>query len=143
MKRLEALQKRFDLKRRFPGYFSVWVFRVAFFVLGLLVVLAGVLYGFEPRAFMSCPDGGAPCMNLLYECRVDSLGAAMRGINCAGAHVLCDRWPELCAQPFILPGQSIGSPAPSFLSLFGVFMLIVLAASFGVNHLIFRRTKKL
>lgn len=125
---LDDLADRISLRKRFPGYFNVWIFRGA--VLFMVVLLGFVAYndghGLEPMVYLECPVGvtGGRCANPYY------------GMDCY--EILPLKYFDLCSKETFFPGETYGD-RPSWLFQNFVFIgcLVVLFA-FGINHLFYR-----
>lgn len=135
-----TFQDRLDLKKRFPGYFNVWVFRGAFILLACVLIYAGLVYGFSQQARISCPDDGFVCVNPLYAC----VDPGVWPPSCTAAEAaFCDDFPAVCARPTLSPGESVGPDVPGLVENFSLLFFLVLAGAFGLNHLLYWRKKNI
>lgn len=146
-----GVQSRLDLKKRLPrGYVSAWVFRSAVFVAVLfaLFVVASESYrtGSVGAALfgapsLSCPVGGPDCVNTFYVCYtgIAPPGFDVRaGLVCpSDVAVTCGRFPSVCASLYVRAGESVGAVQSGLAHDAELWVLLILAASFPVNHLLF------
>lgn len=127
---LDRLADKISLPKRFPGYFSKWVFRVAILI---MVILMGVVaytdkLGVEQRIYLSCPNNSnvnGRCVNPFY------------GLGCIAQ--IPAEYGDLCSKEFFLPGETYGEPPSWLQSNFVMIGFGVVALAFLVNHLLFWR----
>lgn len=138
----ERLNKKLDLKERFPGYFEPKIFRCAFIVLFLLLIIMFSMYGIKQSANLSCPDYARPCLNMLYYCEhPEAKPFDIVVYNCDDAKKLCHEYPALCDVEFIPPGETIGNSIPWLIKNYILLFIAVLALAFLLNDIRYRRKR--
>jgi len=132
--KLNSLGDKINLKKRFPDYFQVGLFRAyyVFLVLvliGAFVLLRGNLSGY----YLHCPEDQGICVNPLYVC------SEVGDVFCIDE---CPSYVEyeVCAKQYLAPGETYGEknvvlPIAYALIFAGLLVTILL------NHLIYKVKK--
>lgn len=111
------VDERINLRKRFPGYFTNWVFRAAMVAIVLTVLIAGESVGWKASgSYVHC-DSALPCVNPIYrsDCRLG----------------------EVCALKTLAPGTVIGE-RPGFLLRHGELVIFgLVACALLVNHVLY------
>lgn len=142
-KKSKELQNKLDLKKKFPGYFNMWIFRCAFIFLLVVFCFGVYIDGFSPEPYYTCPEGGPRCENILYWCTQEyNILMDMKIQDCGDAEYICNKWEYLCTFEYLLPGESVGHK-PSFISAHTVdIFFVTIIFAFGLNHLLYRRKRE-
>lgn len=125
---LDSLADRLSLPKRFPGYFTVPLFRFSIFVMLFLMFVVAWQTGFDlsPHLYIECPVDvfKGRCANQFY------------GPTCVLN--VPSRDVVLCSKEFFFAGETYGVK-PGFLqSNFTLVGLFVVVLTFVVNHLFYR-----
>lgn len=132
--------EKLDLTKRFPGYFTKWVFRAGFIIMALvfLFVWGADGFSFDPHVTVECDPHGDRCLNALYVCSQVNYDpfylerlSNHRIENCDGVEKLCRRNPRLCEVEWLEPGEVLGEPL-SFPS--SPFLIMMFSLMFAANH---------
>lgn len=116
-KRMDKKHKDWYMNNKY--YFSkplVWGF---FIVAVLLLVVVGLVDGFDEKVFVSCPEFGSPCVNPL--------------VNLEG----CDHY--CCSIDFLPAGSSCGEKV-SWLGLnYSWIVILLFVVVLVINHFVYNR----
>ena len=121
--------ERFDLKKKFPGYFDITIFRFFLFMIFFLAFVDVALNDWQLQSLtLECPESAVqPCVNPVYVCGEGEY------YDC---QVEVPDWAcpdDLCHQKLLDPGFKYGRDDPlAQFSIFIVLFLILMA--FAVNH---------
>jgi len=140
--------KDLDLSKRFPNYFTKWIFRGA--IIMMIIVFCYILYledfnlSKTNHAYIECASS-QPCINPFYECKQrendTSLFIYTDIMNCDQYNSL-EVEKEFYQIQYISPGEIIGEK-PKYDFVYYLYGLIIILA-FGLNHILYliRRKKE-
>jgi len=147
--RLNAWSDKINLRKRFPDYFRAWVFRSAFLIVFVLLLVAvkidgtSILWGQEP--WHECPATGSPCENPFWYCMQGPFVSTKimgQSYDCEGVEVVCAEHPEFCYGEWLAPGEVRGNKPSEFSQSFTLIMWLILGFAFVVNHILYRWRSK-
>jgi len=121
-----------DLKKRFPGYFNINVFRAFFFVLFLLVCADFVLNDYHLSSIkLECPlERSSPCINPVYECEAGEYeGCSFEVPEAYCPEGLCHL--KTLPQGFYYGRSDVLATQPELL------IFIIILYTFIINHLVY------
>jgi len=138
----------FDLQKRFPNYFTKWIFRSGVLVMVILFFYIMFLNNFnlQQHPYISCPENSAmPCKNAFYQCNqnitIDYTKLQAEVINCKQIKELgCNN--GICDKEYLQAGEVVGTPPLKIIKLFPLLVFSIILICFIVNHLIYIRGKK-
>lgn len=152
--KIRAWDNRFssamDLKRKFPGYFSKTVFRLAVLLLVVVALIAAHQSGWKLNTVhLECPESVTVCENPYYVCGTDpgegiNFQIPFQGIGSPECQKsvqswICEQIP--CNRKYLYGGESYGTKAPFLIQHFKIIALLVLVGAFAINHILYRRTR--
>jgi len=123
MKKIKQFFDEINLSKRYPGYFNKWLIR------GALIIL--ILF----QAYLYYDNGGMT--SAYFECAEDSF-TQCKNIFYGSTHKDCDRFPNLCSQEFLIPGEMVGRKPSSLFESFEMIVFLVLGGTFLLNHILWR-----
>lgn len=141
--RIKALMEKIDVKKKFPGYFNIWIFRVCFYTMYLLAFIQIISNGGHLASYyVECPIySKSPCENPFYDLSYDFKNA-QTNITYLTSYSSTNTVPkDICDQvhcqtKYLMPGESFGHL--TFLDRYGIdIFLLLLIAPFIVNHLVY------
>lgn len=137
-----SILDKIDLKKKYPGYFNVWIIRSAFIFIALLGIISLFANQGQLTSYWAeCPsDRLEPCLNPLYQCNETEV--FHQEVCAYHKDNFCAMHEEMCTTRYIQPGQTIGKQ-PSFLfANFNMISLGIILLAFGINHLVWERKRK-
>lgn len=129
-------QPLFDLKKKFPNYFFVWVFRSALFLIILFTVFVSGSNGWRLSwAYVDCP--------LSYEtslCTLDDCSFSFVPVDCSISY-RATMFSEV--EDIVIPAGESWGYKPNFVGEYYLFFVLgILLSAFIINHLIAKRFRK-
>ena len=139
---LEFKFKDLDLKKRYPNYFNIWVFRtgISFMVIILICILTLNNFDLSTKYYVGCPENSfSVCKNPFYECNY-KIHDVINTINCEPYFKFgC---PEnLCEIEFFEPGEYVGEKPNNTQNNFFLICILIMILSFVINHILYIRGK--
>jgi len=129
--KLKEFTDRLDLKKRFPGYFNIWIFRAFHLMIAILILVVCIVDGpeviYPGKQFVDCYSD-EPCINPYYQ---------------GNEPFFAPTGNPIYDQEIVYPGETLGDK-PSGLSLQShKIILLLFVWPFIINHLIhYWRNKK-
>ena len=123
------------------------VFRVTLGILILYTLVLGIVFGFHSYFYVSCPaDARVPCVNPVNYCSKISNSIEYFSFVCQSfeRYTKDCKYSEspICTQDIIGPGTYVGDFPPFYIRYSTVFVIIILALAFGLNHVLYNRGEK-
>ena len=126
---IQEIADKFDLSKKYPNYFKKWIFRSAFIIIGLLLVLIYITNGTIFFKWVEC-NSDKECLNPFYICQ--EIGET----NCIWS---VSDFTIFDTQKYIKPHEVLGNK-PNWIGLnFTGIVLFLIINAFGINHLLWRK----
>jgi hypothetical protein len=130
----KKIQDKLDMSKRFPGYFSKWIFRSAVAICLIIAVGFVMKYGIHGQLYLHCDSEYIPCENPLWQCLYGNV--IQQPLECDKITRFCDKYP--CEQQYLQPGESYGQDPDIMMSAFRYLVIAVMILAFAVNHVWYR-----
>jgi len=140
MGKLQEIQDKFNLTKRYPDYFNKNVFRVALLLVVLLTAAVYISNDFKYKfIYVECQEESG-CDNPFYVCQETG------EINCINAYYIEPKDIEFFKEVGNikrLENKQIVGYKPNFLALnYNTLSLFLFFGAFLINHLLYLRGKK-
>lgn len=139
--RLYRLQQRLDLKNKYPGYFRVHVFRIAFILIVLIFGLSLYTNNWNFHfVYAECPiEDNQTCLNPFYACK-DPI--EQTEVSCLYPRPsYCSKY-EVCDYRLMYPGQTLGIKPNLLVQYMEELIVSILLLSFAINHILYKTRGK-
>jgi len=132
MKKIDSFSDKFNLTKRFPDYFKVWIFRIGLILCFALFVLAFVTNGFKLNvAYIECQE--ERCRNPLYLCK-NSANADL----CSLEHTVPEEFQPYLEKwgnrPYLYKDEVIGTRLNFWGKHFSGLSIAIMIACLIINH---------
>lgn len=154
--KIEELQNKMDLKKKYPGYFTnttKWIINISFFFILLLV---GINYYLDGNSFVSFSfscntNDNSSCLNPFYDCTKVNTNYSQAYLLTVGGKCNMAEMPSdikakicetgICDKEYVPNGFFVGRK--DFFAKYSLHLgLLLLAFAFILNHIIFIRNMK-
>lgn len=136
---IQKLSDRMNLKKKYPDYFNLWVFRSSMMLMiffTFFIIFHYSLYDNVDRFYMQCPDtANVGCENPFYACENNPLPPnpefceMIKKSGCYG---------DYCGNAWIPAGASVGRVPSVFVTFYPQIIFGLCLFTFLINHLLYK-----